>query len=828
MEGLRRDLRHSLRALRRAPLFTTVAVVTLALGIGVGTTIFSFVDAALLRPLPVDRPAELISVFTSWEGEPHATSSRPDFLDLRQGVTSAELFGHATALATLQHGGRSRMLVGELVTGNAFAVLGLAPAVGRLLTPADDAGPGSPRTLVVGHAFWRRQLGGDARIVGRTLRLDGYTYEVVGVAPASFHGLMPGLVADFWVPSVRVDEVAAAGQIISVAGDPGATLRERRGYRWMWIKGRLAAAGNVAQARTQAAAVMARLAGDFPLTNEARRAVVASAGDVRLHPDLDRVLGAASVVLLGSVALLILVVSANLANMVLSRALSRQREVAIRLALGSSRLRLVRQLFTESLVISLAGAGLGLLLARWTTALLLRALPPLPFEIGLDVGVDGRVALFAVGLGVAAAVLCGLLPARQSLRRDVVAELREGARSSAGRGEAWSLRNVLVVAQVAVSMVLLVAATLLGRGLLAAGDVDVGLEPERIAAVGVNLSLHGYTPERAATFLRQLREQAAALPGVEAAAIGTRVPFDVNLHYTDLYPDAAGIPPGKPGIATDMTAVEPTYFATLGVPLLRGRNFDGRDVAAAPPVAVVNDAMARRDWGSAEAALGRSFRVGKADAPAVTVVGVVADHKVRSVGEAPRPYVHFPLAQRPANNGYLLVRARAADAAPLVERLRRLALALDPEVAVTETTTLAGFMAVSLYPVRMGATLLGAFGCLALGLASVGLYGVIAYSVARRRREMGIRLAVGADPGALLRLVVGQGMKLVGAGVLVGGAVALAATRLLGGVLHGVSALDPLAFAAAAAVLALAGWAANAVPAARAARTHAAVVLRGE
>ncbi len=827
MDQLRRDLRHALLSLRRAPLFAAVTVATLALGIGVGTTIFAFVDAALLRPLPIAHAERVISLFASSEGEAFATSSRPDWLDFQRGTPAADLFGHANAIATLQHEGRSQVVVGEMVTGNAFRVMRVEPRLGRLLMPADDTGPGAPRTVVLGYGLWQHAFGADPGVVGKSVRLDGHPYEVVGVAPASFRGLMPGLAAAFWVPSVRVDEIDAAGQIHGVAGDPGATLRERRGYRWLWIKGRLAPGASVAAAATQAAAVMARLARDYPLTNRGWGVRTLPLTAVRTHPDVDRALGAVSVVLLGCVGLLLLVVCANLGNMVLSRALGRQREVAIRLALGSGRGRLVRQLLAESLLLALGGAGLGLLLARWTTVLLLHALPPLPFEVGLAVGTDGRAALFAVAVAAGAGLLLGLLPARQAWRRDLAADLREGTRATAPRTRRWSLRNGLVVAQVAVSMLLLVAATLLGRSLLAAGAVEVGMQPKRVAVVGVNLSMAGYTPAQAADFMRRLRERTAALPGVTAAAFATRVPFDVNLHYTELFPDTGAVAPGKPGLSTDMTAVDPGYFATLGVPLLRGRDFDGRDVDGAPKVAVVNQAMARRYWGTTEV-LGRTFRVGKPDADPTIVVGVVADYKVRTVGEAPRPFVHFPLAQQASGGGYLLARARPADATFLVPALRRAALELDPQLALTETTTLDGFRSISMYPLRMGATLLGAFGLLTLGLAGVGLYGVIAYAVARRQREMGIRLAVGARPRGLVRLVVGRGMRLVGVGILVGAGLALAATRLLSGVLLGVGTLDPAAFAVAAAILALAGWGANLLPATRAARTDPVVVLRGE
>ena len=824
MEQLRRDLRHAARSLWRAPLFSSVIVLTLGLGIGVGTTLFTFVNAVLLRPLPVERPQEMVHLYSSWEGEPWATSSLPDVRDLREGVSAAELFGHASSIATLQRAGRSRMLVGEIVTGNAFGVLGVKPRLGRLLAPADDE-PGAPRSLVLGHAFWERELGADPAAVGRPLRLNGQPYTVVGVAPPSFRGLMPGLAPDFWVAAMRVGEVDAAGQINSVPGESGDVLGERRGYRWMWVKGRVAGGAPVAQVQAQVDAVMGRLAVEHRLTNGGKRAVVRPLDEVRLHPQVDGILSAGSTVLLGSAALLLLVVCANLANMVLSRAIGRRRDASIRLALGAGRARLVRGLLAESLLLAAGGAALGLLLGHAATRLLLRALPPLPFEIGVDVGTDGRVALFSVALAAGAALLFGLLPARQLARGDIANELRAGARSSEGRARALSLRNGLVVAQVAVSMVLLAGAALLGRSFLALRELDVGLQPRRIAAVGLNLGMHGYDRARATDLLRELRRRAEALPGVESAAVATRVPFDVNAHTIEIFPDSRPIVPGKPGINTDTTSVDPGYFATVGVALLQGRDFDSRDADGSPRVAIVNQTMARALWGGGPA-LGRTFRLSESDAQPTTVVGVVGDHKVRSVGEAQRSFVHFPFAQRGNTSAYLLARSSRGGADALVQGLRRLALELDPELALTQTTTLAEFQSVTLYPVRMGAMLLAAFGLLALALASVGLYGVIAYAVARRQRELGIRLAVGADPRSLRRLVVGRGMRLVAVGVAAGLVVAAGATRLLSGVLHGVGALDPIAFAGAATLLLLAGVTANLVPASRAARTDPAVVLK--
>jgi predicted permease len=829
MDGLLRDLRYSLRALGRAPLFAVVALVTLGLGIGVNATLFTFVNTILLRPLPVERPDELVHVYASFPEEPFATSSYPDYLDLSGGVDAfSALVGHASAIATLQHDGKSEVLIGEMVTGNAFEALGVEAARGRTLLPADDAGPGAPRVVVLSSGLWQRRFGGDPAVLGSAVRFNGQPYEVVGIAPKSFPGLLPGVVADFWVPAVRVDEIDAAGQINAVHGDPGATLLERRGYRWMWLKGRLAQGATAAQAEAQVATVMERLAREHPVTNAKVAGLARPLGDVRYHPDVDKVLGPAAAVLLGAVGLVLLVVCANLATMLLSRAQGRRREVAIRLALGVSRARLTRQLLAESLLLAAGGGLLALLLTRLTTALLLAWHPPLPFSIGLDDGFDYRVLAFTGLVALGSAVAFGLLPARQAARTDLVEDLKNGARTSDGAGRAWSLKNVLVVAQVAVSVVFLVAAGLLGRGLLAAGAIDPGFAPDRVAALGLNLGMNGYDREGADAFLRTLRERAAALPGITQAAVATRVPFDVNLHNASIYPDT--IEPGAehPGFTLDVTWVDPEYFETLGVPVLRGRAFADADRPDTPRVAVVNAAFARRFWDDPGAAVGHRLRSGASDAEPYEVVGVVADYKVRTVGEAPRPLVHFARGQNPATHGYLLARTEAGDAAPRVADLRRLALEMDPSLAFTETTTLAGFMGVSLYPVRLGTSLLGAFALLALGLASLGLYGVIAYAVSRRRREMGIRFALGARRWAVVGLVIRGGMGLVGVGVGVGLVLAALATRLLGGLLYGTSPLDPVAFGGAVALLAAVALAANYVPAARAARVDPVTVLREE
>lgn len=808
-------------------------MLTLALGIGATASIFTLVNALLLRPLPVERPDELVHVYTSWEGKPYATSSYPDFMALRDGVEDlSALVAHANAIATLQHDQRSEVLMGEMVSGDAFRVLGITPRMGRALLPEDDR-PGAPRVVVLGHGLWQRRFGGDPNVVGRTVRFNGEVYEVVGVAPDSFPGLLPGVSAHFWVPVTRVGEMEPAGQINAVHDDPGETRLEQRGYRWLWLKGRLsegAAGGDgVRRVEAQVDSVMARVADESPLTNGERGATVLAASDVRLHPEIDRVLAPAAIALMVAVALVLLVVCANLASMLLARAEARRSEVAVRLALGASRGRLIRQLLAESFLVAAFGGLLAVVVAWWTTRLLAAWSPPVPFSVALDVGVDGRVLAFTAVVAFVSAVAFGLVPSRQAARRDLISDIRGGV-SDGGGGRRFGLRSALVVAQVAVTVVFLVAAALLGRGLLLARGLDPGFAPERVAALGLPLGLHGYDGAEARRFFRQVGERAATLPGVAAASVATRVPFDINVHRESIYPEGAGLDPDDSGYGVDVSSVDGGYFDTLDVSLLAGRTFGSVDRPDSPLVAVVSAALARRFWDGPSDAVGRRFRVGGATGESYEVVGVAPDVTVRTLAEEPRSMVYFARSQRSPTHGYLLasVPAGSGEASRLLPELRRAALDLDPEIAFTESTTLAGMMDVTLYPVRIGVTLLGIFGVLALTLACLGLYGVIAYSVTRRRREMGVRLALGAERRDVIALVLRSGMALVAMGALVGLGLAAGAGQFLESMLYGGSVLDPWAFGGALAVLLVVALVANYLPAARAARTDPVTVLKQE
>lgn len=826
MESLLRDFRFAVRSLAKSPLFVGVATLTLGLGLGVNATIFTFVNAIVLKPLPIEKPQEVLAVYSTWEGEAYASSSYADFKDLAEQNDVFESFiGHGSAIASLQHDGRSDIVVGELVTGEYFRMLGVEPVAGRALGPADED-PSQPRAVVLGHGLWQRRFGANPNIVGQQARLNGTPYEIVGVAPADFPGLFPGLAADYFVPAVWVGDIDAAGQINAVHNDPGTTALDRRGYRWMWMKGRLKPGVEPDAAEAQLQTIMARLAQEHPITNEDRTAVALPASEVRVHPNVDKVLGPAAAVLLGAVSLVLLIVCANLANMLLSRAQSRQREIAVRLALGANRVRLLRQLITESLVLATLGGTAAILFAFWTSRLLLAYQPPIPFSLNWDVAIDGRVILFTALLALGSTLLFALVPAMRASRPDLVPSLKAGGHgASAGTPTFFSLRNVLVMAQVAVSLVLLVAGSLFARGLSKAGSIDVGLQPERVAAVILNLSMNGYEREEGHQFMLQLRDRVAAMPGVESAGLAARVPFDSNDHFTTVFPDTMAPSDDRDGFAVAVTWVDENYFKTIDVPMVAGRPFLATDQAGAPRVAIVNEAMAERLWQKRDVVGERLYR-GGLDTEPFTVVGVLKDHKVKTVGEDPTPFAHFALRQAPRGHAFIVARSIQGDATPIAVAIEAAAREMDPNLAFGDTTTLARMMGVSLYPVRMGATLLGLFGVLALVLASLGLYGVIAYSVSCRSREIGVRIAMGARPRDVLGLVLRGGMGLVALGVMAGVALAAGGSRFLTAVLYGVSALDPVAYGAAVLVLFGVALAANVIPAIRATRIDPLLALR--
>jgi putative ABC transport system permease protein len=819
------DIHYALRWLRRSPGFTLAAVASFAIGIGFNSALFSVVDAVLFRPLPVRAPDELVNIYTSGsDGDPWITSSYPDLLDLRSGnAVFTDIAGYSPMFAAVSAGDRTRLVFGEIVTGNYFQFLGIAASRGRTLTP-DDERPDAERALVVSDRYWTRELGRDPNVVGRTVRLRGQTYTIVGVVEASFTGMVPMLSPDMWVTVREATEVEPAGIQDVVPSPTGTSRLDRRGQRWLFAKARLKPGATVAQAQANVDVLMRQLTEAHPQTNKNRRAALKASSDVRIHPAGDQLVLFIGAGLMVAVGLVLLIACANVASMLLARASARQREIAIRLAIGAGRWRLIRQLVTESLVLALAGAAAGILASVWLTRLIATPSLPIPLPIVLDLRMDARVLGFTLLLTTIAGLAAGSGPAFRASRANFVEALR-GAAGGARPGRRWTLRDALVAGQIATTAVLLVTAGLLARSVLAARAADVGFRTEGLAIVSADLDLARYDQAGAEQYWRRALERVVSLPGVEAAALAARLPFSINFNVQQFHiPGHAS--PSDLGFSLQNTRVSADYFRTMGVPILQGRGFNQSDTPTSPNVIVINETMAKRFWKD-RSPLGERIRLRTADGPAFEIVGIAADHRIRTVGEQPEPYVHFAASQQ--MNAFQVILARTSgDARRLVEDIRRELAALEPNVPILDSQTMEAQVAASLLPVRVGLWVLSAVGVVALLLAAVGLYGVIAYSVSRRTREIGIRMALGARPTAVLSLVMRQGLTVAGAGLVIGALLAVAATRALAGMLYGVSLADPVAWGGACVALLASALLANLLPARRASLVDPSVALRTE
>jgi predicted permease len=826
VENLIQDLRHGFRLLGRRPGFAAVAIASLALGVGLNTTLFSVVNAVLLRNTPVQEPDRLVEIYSSLSDDfPYLTTSYPDYLSIRDEASAfSGVAAHAFVRGILATGGKPVLTTGETITSNYFDVLGIHPALGRGFRADENVAEGQNAVLVLSHGLWQRRFGGRTDIVGQAVELSGVKYTVVGVAPAGFTGMVPGVEAEFWVPTMMVERLSFEGMQGTSDRDPGKTRIERRGHRWLFVKARLAPGRSLEQARSQVDTVFARLRQEYPVTNEKTKGTVLAGAGVRFHPALDGYVKAASAVLLAAVALVLTIACANVANMLLARGASRRRELAVRAAIGAGRSRLVRQLLSESLVLAAVGGTAGVLLAAWAGRILtsLRT-DMLPVPLHFDFHLDGTVLAFAAGVSLLTTMLFGLMPALTATRLDLVPSLKADATGEGSVRRRVRLRDALVVTQLALSLVLLVAGALLARGLLVARGMNLGYDPTPVSYVDFNLQMNGYDQERATALKKRVLSDLRALPGVTAAAVVTRLPLapDINLEGVRI---RGHHQPQDEATLIDSVQIGADYFPTVGVPIVEGRPITEDDVEGQRRVVVINQTMARKYW-PGRSALGELIYTEGFDQPPFEVVGVARDHKVRSVGEEPRPYLHFPA--RPSLSVNLAVRTTVpADKA--LPMLRSTILAAEPEIVFTEDVTATEVAATTTMPTRVGATLLGAFGALALLLAAVGLYGVIAYSVGMRTREMGVRMALGARPGDVLRLVFGQGGRLALVGMGAGAVLAALVGRVLGSLLYGVSAVDPLAYAFAAVVLLAVAALACFVPAMTASRIDPLRALRTE
>jgi predicted permease len=824
MERLIRDLRYGLRSLLRAPGFTAVAVVTIALGIGVNSTIFSLVSAVLFRPLSVERSEELVDVYgRTATSSDHGTHSYPNFADYReQTETLSGMMAFTNFFASLSISGSSELVVGEIVSREYFQVLGVRPAIGRAFAPEEFAAVGASPVAILSHPFWESRFAADPNVVGQTLRLNGVTHTVVGVAPDGFGGMFPAVTAQMWLPLTMVEEVEPLGNQRGTGGGGGATRLERRGQHFLWIKGRRKPDVSVEQVRAEMENIAARLSAEYPETNERERVAVLATNDVALNPDFDRTVAPAGLVLLGAVGLVLLVACANLANMTLARASSRQRELALRHTLGAGQGRLIRQLLTESMMLALAGGAIAMALAYGLARLIARFQPPLPIDLALDVTPDWRVLLFTLLIACVTGIAFGLLPAWRASRPDLVPALK-GTSEGDGPRKRWSLRNALVVGQVAVSIVVLVAGALLARSLEAAARVDMGYDIDRTAYLSLAMDMNGYGPEEAGLLLEEGAQGFRALPQVEAVGLASRMPLSLNNNGFGVFIDGHQASADSRPYIIDGARIDENYFDALDLRILSGRGIEETDRDSGERVAVVTQTMAERYWQNGDA-VGQEFRTSWGGGP-YRIVGVVQDYKVDTPGESPKAYIHIPLSRNAMFANYLV--RTTTPAAGSVRGLEGELRALDPDLVFLGTGTARELADVRLFPIRAGAWLIGIFGALALVIASVGLYGVVNYSVSRRSREIGIRKALGAESGMVVSMVLREGMALVAVGAVIGVLLAAASARLLSSVLF-VGALDLVSFGVALGGLAVVAALANWVPAHRASRVDPMVAVKAE
>jgi predicted permease len=811
------DLRFALRRLSKSPGFTLVAVASLALGVGANAAIFSLVNAVLLRPLPVRDPGRLVSVSLTGKDDSMQAFSYPTYKDFRdRNQTLDGLFAERMAPLSLSRGAGNERVWGYLVSGNYFEVLGVGAERGRTFTQADDGAPLSAPLAVVSHSCWQRRFGGDPDLVGRDVQLNGHPFRVVGVMPEGFAGTEIIYTPEVWVPMSMQEWV-----------EPGNAWLERRTTQNLFAVGRLKEGVTSEQAEASLNLLAGQLGREYPDTDEGRKVVLIPPGFIL--PQLRGAVVGFAAVLMGAVSLVLLIACANLANLLLARASGRRKEIALCVALGASRWRLVRQLLVESLLLALAGGGAGLLLAAWLMELVAAYRPPIDIPVWIETGVDWRVLLFALGASLLTTVIFGLVPALQATRTDLVPALR-GVASSRARGRS-RLRGALVVAQVTLSLVLLVAAGLTVRALRQLQTASPGFEVEYGLVASFDLGLQGYDEARGRDFQRRLLERVRALPGVRAASLTDLFPLSLNYSNNDIHIEGRPGARGANAAQAMVASVEPDYFAAMGIPLVTGRPFGGRDAPEAPRVVVVNETFARRFFPGvdpAREAVGKRVSFRGDEGPWDEIVGVAKDGKYWTIGEAPQPFVYSPLAQSYASTVTLVVRAPGGDARALAPALNAEVRALDAGLPLFDVKTMEEHLGVSLFPARVAAALLGGFGLLALVLAATGVYGVVSYAAAQQTREIGIRVALGARRRDVLRLVAGRGMLLVALGVALGLAGALALTRFMEGVLYGVSASDPLTFALVAALLLAVALVACLVPARRATKVDPMIALRYE
>jgi macrolide transport system ATP-binding/permease protein len=812
MQSLIKDIQYGFRSFLKRPGFTAIAIVTLALGIGANTAIFSLVNTVLLRPLPVPHPEQLVAVYgTLHDGADYTIQSYLNYKDYRdRNDVFSGLMAYRFAPISVSHESRNERVWGYLVSGNYFDVLGVQPFLGRYFVPEEDKTPGSHPVAVISYGYWQKRFASNRGIAGQSLTLNGHVFTVIGVTPQGFNGTEVAYAPELFVPMMMEHEI-----------EPGNDWLESRDSDNLFAVGRLKAGVTPAQAESALTAITLQLGKEYPRENEGRGVRLLTPG--LFIPDIRNSVISFSGVLMGVVGLVLLLACVNLANLLLARATERRKELAIRLAVGASRARIVRQLVTESVLLSLAGGVGGLLLAAWINNLVASIKLPTDIALVFDLRLDWRVLAFAIAVSLATGIFFSLLPALKSSKPDLVPALKDEASMAGFRRS--RLRNALVVVQVALSLVLFVCAGLVVRSLQVAQRTRPGFTPENAVALSFDLGLQGYTEEKGRAFHRQLIERAQSVAGVRSVALTSTVPLTLDFSYNTIYVEGqtttgnSNLPLAVPN------EISPGYFRTMEI-ALRGRDFTERDSKDESRVAIVNETFARRFLPGRDAIGGR-FNFSGPDKPYWEVIGVAADGKYNSLGEDPKAAFYRPLLRDYSTNVTLVART-VGDPQAAIAALRGELQRLDPTLPLYDVQTLSEHMSVPLFPFRMAATVLGSFGVLAIVLAAIGIYGVMSYVVAGRTREIGVRIALGAARRDVLLLIIRQGMTLAVVGLGIGLLIAFGVAQLLAKLLFGVSPVDPLTFAGVSLLLALVAALACYIPARRATKVDPLVALRYE
>jgi predicted permease len=812
METFWQDLRHSVRMLLKRPGFTLTVVMTLALGIGANATIFTWIKVVLLDSLPgIERPDELVEIWGSTRHNSALSTSYLDYLDFRDrnGALSG-LFAHQILPLNLGRGEKPERVRGSVVSGNYFDVLGVKALIGRTFAPEEDRTPNSHPVAVIGYGLWQRRFASDTGVIGQKITLNEHDFTMIGVAPADFASPFAGNAIDVWTPVMMKDYVAR----------PHFSLTDRSS-RWLMVMGRLKPGATVQQARSNIAAIARQLEESYPQSNEQLGAEVYS---VAQSPySLKRSLQSSLAILMAAVAVVLLIACANVANLLLARGASRRKEIAVRVALGGSRLRLMQQMLTESLVLASIGAAIGLAIAFWTARFLPAFLPPYASGEHFRTTPDATVFDFTIALTMITTLLFGLAPTLQASRPDLVTGLKEGT-APIGRGQhRISLLHGLVVTQIALSMIALISAGLFVRSLREAYKANPGFDPDHVLLAAFDPFLSGYDETRGREFYRQLVERVRTLPGVQSATLARRLPLTLSgIAFANVTIDGYAQAPEE-DMRLNYETVGPQYFQTMRIPMVHGRDFDERDRENAHRVVIINETMARRYWPNG-GALGQRLKL---TSDWLEIVGIAKDVKNRSLSESPRPLLYLPLLQD-YRSDMILVARTSMNPEQAFHAVQTVVSSLDTGMPTFDVKTFEQHIGVSFFLQRMAATLLSIFGLLALSLAALGLYGVMAYSVSQRTRELGIRISIGAKQRDVLKLVLGQTLVLAAIGIAGGLVTAIAVTRFAANLLYGVSPADPATFALIAVVLLFVSLVAGYFPARRATRIDPMIALRSE